>query len=74
MEIEVEGMNLSSTNLTEIQMAISTLTDIESSGLRIRVDTDENNGIVRVIVVVDDESDAKIIADKINDIKVFFGM
>ena len=66
VEIEVDGINLSDLNMTEIQITINNLTGIEADKLRIRVDTNDNNKVIHIIVIVDDEKTAEIISKSIN--------
>ena len=66
VEIEVDGIDVTNLNMTEIQITISNLTSIESDKFRIRVDINDNNEIIRIIVIVDDEETAKIISESIN--------
>ena len=54
--------------MTEIQITISDLTGIETDKLRIRVETNDNNGIIRIIVIVDDEEKVEIISKTINTV------
>ncbi len=55
--------------MTEIQNSISNLTSIEADKLRIRVDINENDEVVAIIVVVTDKAKAYIISDKINELE-----
>ena len=66
VEIDVEGIDLTNLNMTEIQSTISNLTNIETDKLRIRVDINDNDKVVHIIVIVDDKSTADIIKDKIS--------
>ena len=66
VEIEVEGINVTDLNMTEIQSTISDLSGIEEDKLRIRFVTKDNNVIIRIIVIVDDEKTAEIISTSIN--------
>ena len=66
VEIEVERMDMTGLNLTEIQSVISNITGIEADKLRIRVETKDYNEVIRIIVIVDDEETAEKIRDKIN--------
>jgi len=66
VEIEVEGIDLTNLNMSEIQNTISELTNIEKDKLRIRVDLNEKDEVITVIVVVDDKTTAENIVDKIN--------
>ena len=67
VEIEVDGLDLTELNMTEIQITISNLTGIETDKLRIRVDINDKNDIVHIIVIVDDEETADRISTSIND-------
>ena len=64
--IEVEEIQLLDLKMNEIQDTISNLTSIEADKLRIRVDTNEKNEIIRLIVIVDDEETAIIVNEKVN--------
>ena len=66
VEIEVEGINVTDLNITEIQTTTSNLTGIESDKLRIRVDTNNNNEVILIIVIVNDEETAKKVSKSIN--------
>ena len=66
VEIEIDGINMTDLNMTEIQTTISDLTGIETDDIIIHVDTNENNEVIRIIVLVDDEDSAIIVSDKIN--------
>ena len=55
-------------NMTEIQSTISDLTNIEADKLRIRVDMNEQDEVVAIIIIVDDETTAEIIKDKVNEL------
>ena len=66
VEIEVDGINVTDLNMTEIQTTISDLTGIDEGKIRIRVDINDNNDVIRVIVVADDEETAEIISKSIN--------
>jgi len=68
VEIEVEGINVTNLNMTEIQSTISNLTNIEEDKLRIRVDLNDKDEVTAIIVFVDDETTADIISDKINEL------
>ena len=52
--------------MTEIQITISDLTGIEADIIRIRVNTNDDNEVVRIIVIVDDERTVEIISKTIN--------
>ena len=58
----IEGIDLVGLNMTEIQSTISNLTNIEPDKIRIRVNTNDNNEVVQIVVVPDD----KILADNIS--------
>ena len=66
VEIEVDGINVTDLNMTEIQDTISDLTGIEEDKIRIRVETNDNNDIVHIIVIVDDEESANVVRDKVS--------
>ena len=66
VEIEVEGMEVTDMNMTEIRNTISDLTQIEMDKLRIRIDANDNDKISRIIVIADDASTADIISKTIN--------
>ena len=68
VEIEVDEINVTNLNMTEIQDTISELTGIETDKIRIRFDTNDNNEIVRIIVIVDDEETAEKISTSINTV------
>jgi len=65
VEIEVEGIILTDLNMTEIRCTISDLTNTEPERIRIRVDTNSNDEIVRIIVIVNDEKTAEDFREKI---------
>ena len=64
VEIEVEGINVTDLNMTEIQNTISDLIDMEVDEIRIRVET--NDEVIRIIVIVNDEKTAEEISNSIN--------
>ena len=66
VEIEVQGIDVTDFNLTEIQTTISDLTGVDTDKLRIRVETDSHNEITKIIVIVDDEQTAEIISKTVN--------
>ena len=66
VDIEVEGIDLSNLNMSEIRSIISNLTNIEATKLRIRVDLNENDEVITIIVIVDDKTTAENIKNKIN--------
>ena len=68
VEIEVDGIDVTDFSMTEIRTTISDLTSVEDDKLRIRVETNENNEIRRVVVIVDDKETAEIISTKINSV------
>ena len=64
--IEVEGIDVTNMNMTEIQRTISNLTNIDTDKIRIRVEVNENNDVTRIIVVVDDQTTAEAIKKRID--------
>ena len=66
VEIEVDGIDVTDVNISEIQTTISDLTGIEANKLEIRVDTNYNNEVIRIIVIVDDKETAEIISKSVN--------
>ena len=70
VEIEVNGIDLTNLNMTEIRSTISNLTSIELDKLRIRVDVNEEDEVVHIIIIVDDDdkTTADLISDKINEL------
>ena len=66
VEIELEGPDLTNFNMSEIQAVISNLTNIEADELRIRVETNDKDEIVRIIIIVHDETKAIDIRDTID--------
>ena len=52
--------------MTNIKTSISDLTGIDENKFRIRVETNENNEVIRIIVVVDDKETAEKISTSIN--------
>ena len=64
--IEGDGIDTSDLNMTEIQSTISDLTGIEEDKLRIRFETNDNDEVIRIIVIVDDEGTAEKISTSIN--------
>jgi len=67
VEIEVEGIDVTTTNITEIRSILSNLTNITVDELIIRAEINDKNEIVRIIVLVDNENTAEIISSTIND-------
>ena len=67
VEIEIDGIDETDLNMTEIQITISNLTGIEEDKIRIQVDTNDNNEIVGIIVIVDDKETAELISKTINE-------
>ncbi len=65
--IDVSGIDLTNLNMTEIQCTISDLINIEADELRIRVDMNEQDEVVHILVIVNDKSTADIIKDIINE-------
>ena len=61
-EFKIDVTNL---NMTEIQSTISDLTNIEPDKLRIRVDINDKDEVIHIIVIVDDMTRAKLIKDAI---------
>ena len=55
VEIQVEDMNMSNMNISEIQTAISNLTKIDPDKIKIRADIDDDGQVVRILVIVEDE-------------------
>ena len=68
VEIDVDGIDLTNLNMTEIQSTISNLTSIDEEYIRIQVELNENDEVVRIVVVVDDKTTADTISDKINEL------
>jgi len=68
VEIEVDAFDVTDLNMTEIRVTISDLTGIEADELRIQVNTNDNNEIVFVIVIVDDKETAEKISKSINSV------
>ena len=68
VEIEVEGINVTDLNMTEVKTTISDLTEIEEDKLRIQFDINDNDEIIRIIVIVDDEETAEKISISINTV------
>lgn len=66
VEIEVEDIDVTYFNLTELQSTISDLTNISSDKLRIRLDTNDDDTIIRIIILVDDKTTAETIKATIN--------
>ena len=66
IEIEVDGIDATNVNMTEIQITISDLTGIEEDKLKIHFDSNENNEIIRIIVIVDNEETADRISTSVN--------
>jgi hypothetical protein len=66
VEIEVKEIDLTNLNMTEIRTTISDLTSIDINKLRIRVDLNENDEVVHILVIVDDKRTADNIKDKVN--------
>jgi len=59
--IEVEGIDVTDYNMTEIRNAISDLTNIEADRLRIRVNMTENDEVLYIIIIPDNKTAAEII-------------
>ena len=53
--------------MSEIQSTISNLTNIEMDKIRIRVELNDNDEVIHIIVIVDDETTAEIISSKVNE-------
>ena len=66
VEIEVEGIDVTNLNMTEIQSTISNLTGIKAEELKIRADISNNNEVIHIIVIVDDEETAEKVSESIN--------
>jgi len=66
VEIEVEGIDLTNLNMTEIRSTISNLTNIEVIKLRIRVVLNAKDEVITIIVIADDKATAEYIKNKIN--------
>ena len=63
--IEIEGIDVTDYSMTEIQITISELTGIEEEKLNIQFDTNDDNEIFRIIVIVDDKEKADKISASI---------
>ena len=67
VEIDVDRLNVTDINMNELQDTISNLTNVEEDKIRIQVDTNDNDEIVRIIVtVVDDDEATEKISESIN--------
>jgi len=67
VEIELAvAVNVSDMNTTEILEVISTEFGVDTSGMSVAWETDEEGHITHVIVYVDDEETAYVLADKID--------
>ena len=66
VEIEVERIRPNDFKMNVIRKTLSDLTGIEEDKLRIRFETNDNNEITRIVVIVEDKETAEIIKDKIN--------
>jgi len=62
----IDELDLTDMNMTEIRDTIVHLTEIETDEIRIRVNTNENNKITQIIVIVEDERTANKIRDAVN--------
>jgi len=69
VEIELTGLDLTNFNGTEFQVSLSNLANIEAEKLRIRVNMNEKDEVIHIIVVVNDKTTADIISDKINELE-----
>ena len=67
VEIEVNGIDVSDLNMTEIQQTISNLTNIKADKVRIQVETNDKNEVITIIVIVDDEESANQLMKKIDE-------
>ena len=63
-----DDMDLASINVSELLEAISTLCDIDQNEMTIVLEKDEEGNVIRVILYVKEESTARTIADKLNDL------
>jgi len=66
VEISVEDIDVGSLNMTELRKTISSLTNVEESKLKIQADVNEKGEVVHLKIMVDDETTADTIKDKIN--------
>jgi len=67
VEIEVIGINVTDLNMTQIRSELSNLTNINEDDLRIRVNVDENDNVVSIIVFTTNRTTADTIGDAVNN-------
>ena len=63
-----DGVNVNEMNLTDLIETISRLCGLDPSEIEIGFEIDDYGYVMSVTVFVDDESTAKVIAEKINDL------
>ena len=63
----INGIHLTDFKMTEIRSVISNLTNIDADKINIRINTNEKDEIIEIIVIVNDETTAEHIKDNIND-------
>ena len=62
----VEGVDVTEFSTTEVFSTISILTGIEADRIKIRVETNDRNGVTHIIIVVDDTTTAEVISNSFN--------
>jgi len=67
VEIGVEDIDVGSLNMTELRKTLSSLTNVEESKLKIQADVNDKGEVVHIKIMVDDETTANTIKDKINE-------
>ena len=68
VELVVKGMDVADLNLSELQYIITKLASIDEDKLKIHVVINEKSGVVRIEVIVNDETTAEILYKAIKDL------
>jgi len=66
VQIDVEGMGVPDMNMTEIREIVSDISNVEALELKIRANINDKSNVVDIIVIVENESVAKIVKNAIN--------
>jgi len=67
IEIEVEDMNVTLMDLTDIKRQISDLASIEEEDLKVRVESDDDGRILHIVVIFDGEESAFFVSEVLNE-------
>ena len=68
VDIEVDGINVTNLNMTDIINTISNLTNIDADDIRIRIYPNDKDEIISICVIVNDKTKAENITKSINEL------